>query len=659
MRLQNWHEWTERTEFSGFIITAVASLFFLETARELLGATYNMNLATMSLNSSVAAIFAFLSPFAYLLGLRRINVRTLVYTSGIILGICRLAMALNPATGVYLLCTVVAVVSFGIFLPAALVQFRTMMAPLFVCAVAVGAGADLVFRALGDTFDITVYGFTAQRLTALAVVLPLVIVFFALLVLWYRAPEGEQPAEGLGKAKKCKALFGCSLGALVFLYLYLMGYPNNAARWVDGPYSLAAVLFGAALGGFVLASVIPKVRTWLFSTAGFTAGTLVILLSFVVLLVFPVPVLFIVLFGLALFFLPVQVTAHIHYLMQPGVSVKQIGTYLTAAGVTFILLVLLSVFSLTYAHVPGVGFMRDQIELLLMCAALLGLAGSAVIRHRLKFPAQISISRNLAAFGICVFFGTILGVAIYQSTPVPPEPGEELTVMTYNIHQGFNTEGKINPYEILEPIQRVNPDILALQESDMNRISSTNTDIVQWFAHKLDMYIYFGPETKNQIYGVAILSKFPLTNTETYYLKSIEDQRVLIRADIQWAGQPLSVYAVHMGLSEEDRTNQAAEIVGILSQNPNRKILMGDLNSTPDSEQMKVFTQVLSDAWTCSGKPLMDPLGYTSDSLELQKRIDYILVSQELASYVQDCQVICDVCGSDHLPVWAEIAWLT
>ncbi|MBU7011161.1 MAG: hypothetical protein HXS46_10755 [Theionarchaea archaeon] len=158
-------------------VTAIGFLFFLESARELIGATYSMNLATLSLNSSVVAIFAFFSPFMYLFGLSRINPRLLVVTSGIVLAVSRAVMSVDLPVALYLILAVVAVVAFGMFLPALIVTFRqySHSALAMVCAATIGAGADLMFRALGDTFDISVYRISAHRLTALVIVLPLVI----------------------------------------------------------------------------------------------------------------------------------------------------------------------------------------------------------------------------------------------------------------------------------------------------------------------------------------------------------------------------------------------------------------------------------------------------------------------------------------------------
>ena len=623
------------------IMTAVGFLFFLETARELIGAVYSLNLATLSLNSSVIAIFAFFSPFAYLVGLSRLNTRKLLVTSGIILAVSRVIMGVNPPLTVYVLCAVVAVIAFGIFLPALLVHHTHSLH--VVCAATIGAGADLVFRALGDTFDVTVYGISAQKLAALVIVIPLAVCFVVGLLLWYTTGEQKRTVN----PQSVRAFLGAGTGSMGFLFFTLLGYPNNVARWVEGSYMLAAVLCGAALGGFVLL-LHTSAKKWVTSNTGVIAGSIILLAALTSCVYVFIPMITVLLCGIALFFLPIHFYTAVSYLMRPGVTVKQMGAFLSTAAVTLVIFVLLSAFSLNYAYVPGMTILRNQIGTILIAAGIITLLG---ILYRSSIPASTCKSILTAILGVVIIAGTWSGAAIYQTHPSPED--ENLVVMTYNIQQGFNTEGKINPWEILEPIKRVNPDICALQESDTNRITSTNVDIVQWLAHKLGMYVYFGPETRQQTYGVALLSRFPLSNMETFSLTSIGEQVVLVRADIQWKGQTVSIYVTHLGETEVDRTTQTLEILEILSEDSNRKVLLGDFNSLPESEQMKAYTRVLDDAWTSAGNMLTDPLGYTSNSLEPHQRIDYILVSPEFA--VKICEVIRSVYGSDHLPVWAEI----
>jgi endonuclease/exonuclease/phosphatase family metal-dependent hydrolase len=641
-----------------FFITAVAFLFFFEAARELLGTTYNMNLATMSINVSILAILAFLSP-VLLVKAQNVNKALLVCISGIILAFCRALIGLDISVTFYLFCAGAAVVSFGVLLPALIVKTRELLtnvgtlAPAgLVCAGVTGAGADLVFRSLGDTFDATFYGMTPGKIIPL-IIFPLILAEVVGLLVWYMKINSKTNAKSTKKPNetmKFKSYLGIIPGSLFFLYLTILGYPNNAARWVGGPYWLASFLFGAALGGIILTTVFHQTRSFLVSTKALLAGGAVIVLTFLALL-FIVPAgISIVLLALALFFLPVEAAGALRYITQEGVSIQKVAKFFLFCSGTLIILLLCSVFSLTYSYVPGAEIFRNKIEIMLVIVALIIMIGAFMFRsYTPTMKVKNTTSHILVVIlGIFIMAGAWSGIVIHHSTPAPP--GDSIVVMTYNIHQGFNTEGRINPWQLLETIRAVNPDILALQESDMNRITSTNVDIVQWLAHKLNMYAYFGPQTRYQIYGVAILSKYPLQNANTYLLPSIEDQRVLVRADIEYAGHSVSVYSVHMGLSEEDRTKQAQIVTNLLSLGKEWKILMGDFNSDPGSLQMEQFN-TLVDCWAAAGN--LTDHGYTSDSLNPRKRIDYILVTSHFT--VKTCKVINGVYNSDHLPVWARI----
>ncbi|MGD2248056.1 MAG: endonuclease/exonuclease/phosphatase family protein [Candidatus Methanofastidiosia archaeon] len=641
-----------------FFITAAAFLFFFESARELLGTTYNMNLATMSINVSILAIFAFLSP-VLLIKAQNVNKALLVCISGIILSFCRALMGLNMSVTVYLFCTVAAVVSFGVFLPALIVKTREVFANVgtlapagLVCAGVTGAGVDLVFRALGDTFDATLYGMTPGKGIPVIIFLLILAEILGLLV-WYKKINSKTNTNSTSHPNetiKFKSYLGIIPGSLFFLYLTILGYPNNAARWVGGPYWLASFLFGAALGGIILGTVVHPIRSFLVSTKAILTGGAVIVLTFFVLPFIMPAGIPIVLLAISLFFLPVKAAGALRYITQEGVPLQKVAKFFLFCGGTLIILLLCSVFSLTYSYVPGAEIFRNKIEIILVIVALIIMAGTFKFRsHTPKIKVKITTPHIVVVIlGIFIMAGTWSGIVIHHSTPTPP--GDSIVVMTYNIHQGYNTEGRINPWQLLETIRAVNPDILALQESDMNRITSTNVDIVQWLAHKLNMYVYFGPQTRYQIYGVAILSKYPLQEVHTYFLPSIEDQRVLVRADIEYAGHSVSVYSVHMGLSEEDRTEQAQSIANLISIGKEWKILMGDFNSEPGSSQMEQFN-TLVDCWAAAGN--LTEHGYTSDSLNPRRRIDYILVSSHFTAKM--CEVINGAYGSDHLPVWARI----
>jgi endonuclease/exonuclease/phosphatase family metal-dependent hydrolase len=89
-------------------------------------------------------------------------------------------------------------------------------------------------------------------------------------------------------------------------------------------------------------------------------------------------------------------------------------------------------------------------------------------------------------------------------------------------------------------------------------------------------------------------------------------------------------------------------------------VCVGDLNSTPDTEQVKTLQGALGDAYLLTQKPAYGPVGtFNGFKLDapLTDRIDYIFVSR--GSTVLDYAVLTDSLRghypSDHFPVMAEV----
>jgi endonuclease/exonuclease/phosphatase family metal-dependent hydrolase len=89
-------------------------------------------------------------------------------------------------------------------------------------------------------------------------------------------------------------------------------------------------------------------------------------------------------------------------------------------------------------------------------------------------------------------------------------------------------------------------------------------------------------------------------------------------------------------------------------------VCVGDLNSTPDTEQVKTLQSALGDAYQLTQRPAYGPVG-TFNGFELtaplRDRIDYIFVSR--GSTVLDYAVLTDSLRghypSDHFPVVANV----
>ena len=119
--------------------------------------------------------------------------------------------------------------------------------------------------------------------------------------------------------------------------------------------------------------------------------------------------------------------------------------------------------------------------------------------------------------------------------------------MTYNIQQGYDENGYKNLPGQLEVIRRVDPDILGLQESDTARIANGNVDAVRTFADRLDMHSYYGPTTTTGTFGIALLSKYPIENPQTFFMYSEGEQTATIQAEITVDARRYQVFVTHLG----------------------------------------------------------------------------------------------------------------
>ncbi|MFO7618621.1 MAG: endonuclease/exonuclease/phosphatase family protein [Thermoplasmata archaeon] len=635
----NWH----------IVMLALAILFFLQGARELIGSTYNSNLATMSINSSIIYVLGFLSPILFPLGIHRLNRKHVLWGFGIAAIISRFLISTGPDSNIYLFLSFILVSSILIFIRALLGNWNPKDRMDIFLAMIAAVCLDMALRFAGGTFDPSIYGVNDVRITSLLYFTPLASMFLYGLF----KCSGNQSMEI--NNPKGMPLMGLSLGLALFVYMTISGFPNVIAGWTGAvPFAvyLTSAFFMAIL--VVLLKFIPQVFQNKF----------IIILSIIALLgTFAMLALEVEIGGMATLLpasiLLFSIVLHNNIRYFTGGSGKpRLSFNMLVAGFVFVALVFISVLTLTWAHVPGTGFLKGTMGEIIFLAVLLFSIISLLpaLRGSMK-TAETRYSEGSVFFAfICMIIllcSCTIPAAQQAMLPASPQAPNSLRVMTYNIHQGYGMDGILDPWEILNTIQEVGPDILVLQESETNRISSMNVDTVNWLAYKLGMDVYPGPSTSEQIYGLALLSKFEIKSSQLHWLDSIEDQRCYFRCQISTETWDLAVYGVHLGLSPEDRTSQSNQIIQALSAETDPFIFMGDFNTWPNETIYTNLTDIMHDAWVLAGHAVNGPGTYTFYSPEPCERIDYIFVSDEFASSVISCEVMAGQLGSDHLPVWA------
>jgi endonuclease/exonuclease/phosphatase family metal-dependent hydrolase len=256
------------------------------------------------------------------------------------------------------------------------------------------------------------------------------------------------------------------------------------------------------------------------------------------------------------------------------------------------------------------------------------------------------------AFLAALFLATAAG-SFYTTRIQPFEPRQgAIVVMTYNIQGANDDAGERSYRQQLALIRQVNPDILALQESDTSRISLNNNDFVRYYAGKLGYYSYYGPTTVAGTFGTAILSRYPLQNTRSVYTFSDQDEIGTAEAEVEIGGQHFTIYNVHPDGS--DTAMQVwAETLLARSQGKSNVIALGDYNLRDYEEAYLLVASRYTNAWVSVYPSKISPDGtdMTGDN-----RIDHIFFSSTLMAR-DPVYILPPESATDHPLHWATISW--
>jgi endonuclease/exonuclease/phosphatase family metal-dependent hydrolase len=333
-----------------------------------------------------------------------------------------------------------------------------------------------------------------------------------------------------------------------------------------------------------------------------------------------------------------------------------------AAGVAFTLggglymLILLFTLILTsvWGFVPVIGvLLRDMFWLIILISGIVLLLTIYKTKDNIplfetvdKLPRTETIVAGLL---IIIFLGTLTGSIVFEAHPVEPS-GDAVSVrlLTYNIAQGMNDVDVKNYDGQLELIRGIDADIIGLQET--SKIAG-NSDVVRYFADKLNLYSYFGPKGVTGTTGVALLSKYPIENPRTIYHYSEDADRkqtATIEAEITVGSRTFTVYVTHTYGRTSAKMILQNDILDASSGKSN-VVFMGDFNFRPFTEPYNLTTAVLNDSWWVKWPTGVNNLGENNS-----RQIDHIFLSP--GTSVTDCEYITDP-QSDHPAYWVDIQW--
>ncbi len=629
-------------EGAAIFIYSVLLLFFLQLLSDFVESIYTFGLLGTRIPVEIVSVLLFFSPVVLLVLPRELPESLLLILGEAALA-CRLVAGLLDTRG-KMLVSGLGVGCFLVFFPLLLAGLGRRKAEgagaRLGGGLLVALGLSIFFRSANSGVDLSTQG----GFQVIAWILGLAA--GALLYHNYRQPCEPEAAENPAKPAGLFNIAALSIGivaAWVLLY-FAFASPNVIARWTGDSYLLVVGLLATGLALYTL--LLAGRMAWFerLPLYGLLAWNLLFVLALFLairlnqfgfpqsegaypLFAPPVSAWQYLALALALLLSPVillDFSLFCEALVAMRPATKTLGAGFSLAALFLLLMVFAQVFTSVYDYIPLLGPpLRDRFWLVYLLAGLaLALPVLFVRAETLKTTLRVGeLSEMKALPGVAIVLGlaSIAAVLTTASRPAAAVNSTALRVLTFNIQQGYSADGQKNIRGQLELIRSLDADVVGLQETDTNRISGGNSDIVRYFADRLDLYSYYGPKTVLGTFGIALLSKYPIQNPHTFYMYSPAEQTATIEAQITAGNRTFNIFVTHLGNGGPLVQQEAVLKEGMGKPN---LILMGDFNFRPNSEQYQLTTQVLEDAWLVKWPQGIDRIGRNKSA-----EIDHIFVT--------------------------------
>jgi endonuclease/exonuclease/phosphatase family metal-dependent hydrolase len=175
-----------------------------------------------------------------------------------------------------------------------------------------------------------------------------------------------------------------------------------------------------------------------------------------------------------------------------------------------------------------------------------------------------------------------------------------LRVATWNIFGGRTWDGSRVDLDLtLATLRRLDADLVAVQEVDRDQARSHGADQARRLGEALGMSWRYAPallgtpggaegwraaapgtaDPGGSAYGIALLSRLPLEETETVLLpRSRDEPRVALVAGLAHAGRRLTVAGTHLSFLPGPNLTQLRALQRHLDERGGPRLLLGDLN---------------------------------------------------------------------------------
>ena len=661
--------------YSELVMFAILFLFFFQALSDLVETIYGFALLNLEPDENIAGLAFLVTPLILLIFRKRLPDKILLILGEIFI-LSRLLDPLLKRQGI-LITSGLAVGCFLVFFPIYLTrrqndEKKTSTALGFSLAIAVAF--SILFRSLNSSVDISMYSWYQIIGWILGITAGIMLLGLKLKSddqqEIQKVTEVDTPKAGFGKI--LALTFGLVSIFIIIWFTFLS--PTVISRWTEGNYIGITLGVLGVLCLFVIThlfklDLLNKLKTWMLWVWNGVFAISLFLTVLVHQFSFPddsafypiidpspawfyhIPLVIMILLSPVIYVDFMLLTREI---IKTKPSTRKIGGSFSIAGSLFIIvMIFVQILPNIWGYLEPIstGF-RDMYWLAFFIPGLV-LTLSMLLVKKSSFDLGKLFknrNRNLSVIILLstIFLGTLAGTLITKPYPNYTTDGKtSLVIMTFNIQQGRNVSGDRNFDAQIELIRQVNPDILGLQECDPTRISGGNLDVVRYFADKLNMYSYYGPNTVTNTYGCSLLSKFPISNPLSFFMFSDEEQIGSSQAEITLDSTVYNVFVNHPSGATVTKIEQQVEMLSQVGS-LNNVIFMGDFNFRKDSVQYSLTTALLNDSWL-----LKWPSGLDDNLYNSTNNIDHIFVSP--GTVVLDARyIITD--QSDHPAYWISIS---
>lgn len=248
---------------------------------------------------------------------------------------------------------------------------------------------------------------------------------------------------------------------------------------------------------------------------------------------------------------------------------------------------------------------------------------------------------------ILLIISLFLGIITYAQKQIEPKEENSLRIMSYNVRNCRGMDNIINYQRVADIINRVVPDVVAIQELDSVTERNQGRFTLKELAEKTLMHYVYGPSIEFQggKYGIGILSKEMPLNHRTVSLPGREESRLLLITEFE----KYVLCCTHFSLTKEDQLLSIPIILEALKDITKPLFLAGDMNSVHESPTQNAIQEKFI--------PLNDYKVNTIPVVNPNRCIDFIYGYNNGNSYsVLQKQVLSDEqIASDHLPLFVDV----